>query len=206
MRAARGGFVRISMELDRRPRTGRSHCTGSYATRGTTTSASCCRRPAADARRLLRARQTSASARASTSSRPSLAFQDFDEDPRKLPAMPRALVAEGAYVGIATHDEHLIEALRSRRDAGCARPITSSRCCSASAPDRARRARRSRTPPAGVRPVRHGLVRVLRSAAAGEPEDRRRRCCRDLRPACSALSRGAHADEADEADGRRGST
>jgi len=48
-----------------------------------------------------------------------LAFQDFDEVRASYVRSLEALVAQGAYVGIATHDEHLIgEALRIVGDAG----------------------------------------------------------------------------------------
>ena len=50
---------------------------------------------------------------------PDVAFQDFEEVRRSYVRCLEALVAQGAYVGIATHDEYLIsEALRVVADAG----------------------------------------------------------------------------------------
>ena len=62
-----------------------------------------------------------------------IAFQDDDEVRANYVSCLEALVAQGAYVGIATHDEHLIgEALRIVR--GCRPSDTSSRCSSACGP------------------------------------------------------------------------
>ena len=48
-----------------------------------------------------------------------IAFHDFDEVRASYVRSLEALVAQGAYIGIATHDEHLIgEALRIVGDAG----------------------------------------------------------------------------------------
>jgi proline dehydrogenase len=53
---------------------------------------------------------------------PELAFQEFDEVRASYVECLEALVAQGTYVGIATHDEHLIgEALRIVGDAGLPR-------------------------------------------------------------------------------------
>ena len=67
--------------------------------------------PAPDARRRRRSptcSRTCASARASTSSRPEIAFQDFERVRANFVAALDALLAAGCYVGIATHDEWLI--------------------------------------------------------------------------------------------------
>ena len=105
-------------------------------------------------------------------------------DPRQLRPGARGAARAGCYVGIATHDEWLLEqgqrlvAARGAR----ARASTSSRCCSACG-------RRSATsswrgpPAADLHAVREALVRVLAAAAAGEPEDRRLHRRRHGRPA-----------------------
>jgi proline dehydrogenase len=52
---------------------------------------------------------------------PELAYREFDAVRANYVACLERLVAQGSYVGIATHDEHLIgEALRIVRDAGLA--------------------------------------------------------------------------------------
>ena len=109
-----------------------------------------------------------------------LAFQDVDEVRANYVRCLEALVAQGAYVGIATHDEHLIgEALRVVASGLAPRAVR--------VPDAPRRAARPRgragrggAPAARLRPVRERLVRVLRAASAGEPQAgglRRRRHC-----------------------------
>ena len=108
----------------------------SCATRGTTTSASCCRRtcggrsttsPGLDNVRHLQGHLRRARRRSRSRSSTRCA--------RATSACLEALVAQGAYVGIATHDEYLIgEALRIVGERGSRPTGTSSRCCSACGP------------------------------------------------------------------------
>ena len=127
---------------------------------------------------------TSGSARASTSSRRRSRIASSTRCARTTCSCLEQLVAQGAYVGIATHDEYLIgEALRIVARRLALATVTSSRCCSACGPT-GRTSWCGRPSRARLRPVRHAVVRVLAAAAAGEPEDRRLRRRRHGRPAC----------------------
>ena len=119
--AARGNFVRIDMEdsstTDRtlelyrelRRRRAREHA------------ASCCRRTCGARSTISRGSTTFASARASTSSRPSSRTGSSRRCATNYVRCLERLVEQGSYVGIATHDEYLIgEALRIVREAGLA--------------------------------------------------------------------------------------
>ncbi len=77
------------------------------------------------------------------------------------------------YVGIATHDEWLLdEARRLVAEHGLGRDEYEFQMLLAC--DRvSRRARACRSPPADLRPVRQALVLVLAASPAGKPEDRR---------------------------------
>ena len=102
-----------------------------------------------------------------------VAFQDDDEVRASFVRSLEALLAEGAYVGVATHDERLLgEALRLVRERGLGRDEYELQMLLGVRPERARRARPRRAPAARLRPVRDALVRVLAPAPAGEPGDR----------------------------------
>ena len=107
---------------------------------------------------------------------PELAYREFDAVRANYVRCLERLVAQGSYVGIATHDEYLIgEALRIVRDAGVARDRYEFQMLLGVRPDRADELVARRPSAARLRAVRAALVRVLAAAAAGEPEDRRLR-------------------------------
>ena len=186
--AARGNFVRIDMEdssttdrtldLYRELRAG-----GSREPR--------CRAAGLPAPHVgdCRGSRTCGSARASTSSRPRSPTGRSRRCGRTTSGASSELVEQGAYVGIATHDEHLIGEARASSPRPASPPTaTSSRCCSASARSAATSSS-GRPPAARLRAVRHAVVRVLGPPAAGEPEDRRLRRRRHGRVACSGAPR-----------------
>ena len=103
---------------------------------------------------------------------PLIAFQGYEEMRDNFVAALDPLLDGGSYVGIATHDEWLIQrGLRARRRHGAGRVRV---------PDAARRARaaRERLVETGTRlriymPFGEHWYAVLAAPAAGEPEDRR---------------------------------
>ena len=110
--AARGNFVRIDMEdsstTDRALELFRSLRADGHENSASSCSPICGGRSAT-----CRASTTSGSARASTSSPRRSPSRTPTRSARASSSCLEALVAQGAYVGIATHDEHLIgEALR----------------------------------------------------------------------------------------------
>ena len=161
----------------RRPTT-RSRSTETCARTGSTTSASCSRRACAARSTTSPPSPTSVRtcgcARASTSSRPTIALPGLRRRSVRTSSRRSALLDAGAYVAVATHDE-----LADRPREGAAR---GSAACGREEYEfqmllgvrrRARRPARARgPPPAHLRPVRAPLVRVLDATPAGEPGDR----------------------------------
>ena len=87
--------------------------TAAFASRGSTTSASCCRRtstaPSVTSRSYCRSVRTCGSARAHTWSGPEIAYPEKrDVDAAYVRLVERALWSAG-FVGIATHDERMLE-------------------------------------------------------------------------------------------------
>ncbi len=119
--AARGNFVRIDMEdsstTDRTLGLYHGLRADGHANVGVVLQA-CLRRTFADAAAIDNARLC----KGIYVEPSSIAFRDFDEVRASFVRCLEALVTQGTYVGIATHDEHVIgEALRIVRDTGLGR-------------------------------------------------------------------------------------
>ena len=103
-----------------------------------------------------------------------IAYRDFDSIRAGFVQALEQLLELGCYVGIATHDEWLVEqgrrlVARARARPGGVRVPDAAR----SAPGARRQARPKRQSTTDLHAVRRALVRVLVAPAAGEPEDRR---------------------------------
>ena len=124
-----------------------------------------------------------------------VAFREFDAIRVSFVQTLQALWDAGCYVGVATHDEWLLdEAKRGVEARSLARDDYEFQMLLGVRAGARRRARPRGPPAADLHAVRPAVVRVLAPAAAGEPEDRRLHRGRHAQPAAARAQRLRLAD------------